>query len=149
MTDPIRKTLLVPLSAADAFDLFTDRIAEWWPLESHSLSGSAEADVRVEPFEGGQVIETAPDGGTMPWARVLRWDPGARLTLAWHVGRDEADSTEVDVTFTPAGDATRVDLTHSGFDRMAEPTGMAKRYDFGWDEVLGRCYGGACARRAA
>ena len=38
MIDPIEKTLVVPLTPDRAFDLFTNRMASWWPLDKHSLS---------------------------------------------------------------------------------------------------------------
>ena len=32
-TDAIRKTVLVDFAPAEAFELFTERIASWWPVE--------------------------------------------------------------------------------------------------------------------
>ena len=31
-TEAIRKTVLVDFAPADAFDLFTSKIASWWPV---------------------------------------------------------------------------------------------------------------------
>lgn len=74
MTDPIHKTVTVPLSAGEAFDLFTTAIDAWWPKQSHSVSADTgdgnTASVRMEPREGGRVIETLPDGGEVNWATV-------------------------------------------------------------------------------
>ena len=65
-SDPIRKSVIVPLDPAAAFDLFTRDIDRWWPKESHSLAAAdglgQEAHVRVEPRVGGRVIETGADG---------------------------------------------------------------------------------------
>ena len=147
MTDPVRKTLTVPLRPEQAFDLFTDRIAEWWPTETHSISagdGAEPRDVRIEPREGGAVIEDTHDGGTARWGRVTTWEPGRRIGIAWHVGRPAEESTDLDVTFTPVEDGTRVDLTHGGFERLAETASLRGGYDRGWDLVLLRCYGGFC-----
>jgi hypothetical protein len=148
MIEPVRKTITVPLDPASAFDLFTGGIARWWPVETHSLSGAA-ATVRVEPRVGGQVVETKPDGTEAPWARVTVWDPGRRFAVDWHVGRDDAEATQLDVTFTGTETGTRVDLVHDGFDSLAEGETMCARYRSGWDEVLDHCYGNACRKRAA
>lgn len=36
-TMPIRKTVTVPVTPQCAFELFTARIGEWWPLATHSV----------------------------------------------------------------------------------------------------------------
>jgi hypothetical protein len=148
MIEPVRKTITVPLDPGAAFDLFTGGIARWWPMETRSLSGAA-ATVRVEPRVGGQVVETRPDGTEAAWARVTAWEPPHRFAVDWHVGREEAEATQLDVTFTGTEAGTRVDLVHDGFDRLAGGETMCASYRSGWDEALGRCYGGACRKRAA
>lgn len=153
MTDPIEKTVLVPLAPLDAFELFTTGMAGWWPLDSHSLSatrdGQTAADVVVEPRAGGRIIETKPDGSRADWATITAWEPGHRLAFDWYVGRDASEATQVSVTFLPAPGGTQVDLVHDGFDRLgAAGTTMWTGYQTGWDMVLGACFGGA-ARAAA
>jgi uncharacterized protein YndB with AHSA1/START domain len=53
---------------------------------------------------------------------VLVWDPPSRLVLAWQLTPDWTYDpnliTEVEVTFTPEGDGTRVDLEHRHLERM-------------------------------
>ncbi|QBX99360.1 hypothetical protein E2K80_00295 [Rhodophyticola sp. CCM32] len=152
MTDPIQKTVHVPLSPDQAFDLFTEDMASWWPLDSHSLSagdGTTARDVTVEPGKGGKIIETRPDGQTAPWATVTEWAPGARLALDWYVGRDPSEATQITVTFTAEGSGTRVDLTHGGFEVLASAaSGIMAGYQTGWDHVFGACYRNACQSRA-
>ena len=153
MTDPIHKTVHVPLPPDKAFDLFTEDMASWWPLDSHSLSardGKPAADVVVEPHEGGRILETHPDGRTDPWATVTAWEPGAKLALDWYVGRDPAEATQITVVFTADGPGTRVDLTHAGFEMLASAaTETMLGYRSGWDHVLCACYGDACRKHAA
>ncbi len=149
MTDPIQKTVTVPLRPQEAFDIFTKDLAAWWPTDSHSLSagdGALPEDVSVEPREGGQIIETKHDGTTAPWGRITTWQPGAAFGVSWHVGRPEEQSTDILVVFTPTDMGTRVDLTHGGFDRLGE-TAFAtwEGYVTGWDYVLGQCFAGRCA----
>ena len=38
MTPDIRKTVDVPLTPAQAFDLFTAKLDAWWPSATHSVS---------------------------------------------------------------------------------------------------------------
>lgn len=153
MTDPIRKTVTVPLRPDEAFDVFTRDLFHWWPMDTHSLSaakGALPTAVTVEPREGGQIMETLPDGSTAPWGRVTTWDRGRAFGVLWHVGRDEAQATDLDLVFTPTDTGTRVDLTHGGFDRLGkEATAMAENYTTGWDHVLGACYGGHCRARVS
>ena len=148
-TDPIKKTVTVPLEPRAAFDLFTDGIDRWWPKDTHSLAAhdgaGAHARVRVEPREGGRVIETLPDGAEAPWADVAHYAPGERLTLRWYVGRSPDEATQVDVRFTPTDAGTRIDLTHSGFEILAEAAApTCASYTAGWDHVLGQCFTRAC-----
>lgn len=148
--NPIRKTITVPLSPEDAFRLFTERMGEWWPLDTHSLSageGALPRDVTVEPREGGQILETRPDGTTAPWGRITEWRPGARFGVAWHVGREEEEATDLLVVFASEGTGTRVELTHGGFERLGDAaTALVANYRTGWDHVLVTCYGRACAK---
>ncbi len=152
-TDPIRKTVTVPLDPKAAFDLFADGIDRWWPKDTHSLTardgGGVKARVHVEPRDGGRVLETLPDGTEAPWADVTRYVPGERLTLRWYVGRSPDEATLVDIRFVPVDAGTRVDLTHSGFEVLgaaAAPT--CASYTSGWDHVLGQRFARACDKIA-
>ena len=130
VTESIRKTVLVDFTPRDAFDLFTARIASWWPVRTHSYGGDGVTDVVVEPFVGGRVYEVT-DAGEQDWAKVLAWEPPGRLLLDWQIG--EASGTEVEVTFQPEGPGSRVVLEHRGFGG-SDPR---ERYSGGWDVVLG------------
>ena len=46
--DPVRKSRLVSLEPATAFELFTTRIESWWPLATHSINAEKAAGVRFE-----------------------------------------------------------------------------------------------------
>ncbi len=73
-TDAIRKTVLVDFAPAEAFELFTARIASWWPVGTHSYGGDDVTDVVLEPRVGGRLYEVT-DAGEQDWGRVLEWDP--------------------------------------------------------------------------
>ena len=128
-TDAIRKVVLVDFTPEEAFDLFTARIASWWPVRTHSYGGDRVTNVVLEPQVGGRLYELTEDG-EQDWASVLAWEPPHRLLLDWQIG--EARGTEVEVTFEPEGPGCRVVLEHRGFG-ASDPR---ERYDSGWDVVL-------------
>jgi uncharacterized protein YndB with AHSA1/START domain len=120
---PVRKSIRVAAPADRAFEVFTAGIGRWWP-KSHKI-GPADLDRPIiEPREGGRWYERDVDGTECDIGKVLVWDPPARLVLAWQLTPDwKFDSdliTEVEVTFTPDGDGTRVDLEHRNLERMGE-----------------------------
>jgi uncharacterized protein YndB with AHSA1/START domain len=132
----VRKTVTVGCSVEEAFRVFTAEATSWWPVETHSIHETVR-EIVFEPREGGGVYEVSESGERGHWATVLTWEPPARLVLAWNIRNAEAEPTEVEVRFLPEGDATRVELEHRGWERLAE-RGAEKRgnYDSGWDAVL-------------
>jgi uncharacterized protein YndB with AHSA1/START domain len=136
---PVRKSITVSLPPERAFRRFTEEIAGWWPLATHSVSESAEATCAIEGRVGGRIVETAPDGAEHRWGTVMAWEPPRRLAFTWHPGRSDDTGQEVEVTFRPEDGGTRVDLVHTGWERLGEKgAGMRADYDAGWDVVLGR-----------
>lgn len=140
----IEKSVDVPLAPDAAFDLFTRNLANWWPVESHSLSAhdsKLPESVTVEAREGGQILEEKQDGSTEPWGRITAWEPGVRLAINWHVGRPESDATQLEVRFIPYGNGSRVFLTHGGWSALrTHATSVYNGYQTGWDHVLGQCF---------
>ena len=57
--------------------------------------------------------------------------PPNGLTMTWHPGRDEETAQELALTLHCGGDGTRVEVVHSGWerlgDRMAESSGQLRR----------------------
>lgn len=151
MTNPIQKTLHVPLRPQTAFDLFTENLAQWWPSESHSLSageGAIPNDVQVDRYEGGHITETKHDGETGRWGTITKWDEGRAIGISWYVGRSEDEATDLEVVFTPTDMGTRIELTHSGFDRLGDAAvAMHGNYEKGWDFVLTERFGQYCFRK--
>ena len=127
--DAIRKTVLVDFAPAEAFELFTTRIASWWPVGTHSYGGDDVTDVVLEPRAGGRLYEVTA-AGEQDWGSVLAWEPPHRVLLEWQIG--EARGSEVEVRFLPEGPGTRVELEHRGFGAADS----RDRYASGWDVVL-------------
>ncbi len=136
VTAPLVKTVTVPVDVHRAFELFTERITDWWPLATHSVGGEAAASVSIDGRTGGQILERLADGSTSVWGTVTDWEVAALVAFTWHPGHDADQATRVEVRFTADGDDTRVELTHTGWERR-DPDARA-RYDSGWAYVLGR-----------
>lgn len=135
---PVEKSIVVPWGIEKAFERFTDGIAEWWPLATHSVGQGRARTCAFEPEVGGRLYETLEDGTEHVWGTVRAWDPPTRVAFTWHPGLDEAGHQDVEVAFRAEGDGTRVALVHSGWERLGEE-GAARReaYGPGWDRVLG------------
>ncbi len=154
MIEPVRKSVHVPLDPDQAFAIFTDRIADWWPVDKHSLSANrlkkASNDLEIEPHIGGRILEACADGETRPWATVVVWEPGKRLTVSWYVGRPEEEATKVDIRFEAADGGTMLKLTHSGFEALGEDAQSTRDgYDQGWVGVLSESFAVHCKKLAS
>lgn len=128
---PIRREVLVDLGPDRAFELFTERIGDWWPLASHSVFG-AGASVT---FTADKLVETLGEQ-TAVWGEVIEWQPAALLVISWHAGQSEAESTRVTVRFTEQGEQTLVVLEHSGWEAREDPAEVRREYDQGWPPAL-------------
>jgi uncharacterized protein YndB with AHSA1/START domain len=137
---PLIKSILVPLAPGPAFDLFTRRMAEWWPLGTHAVSANTlkapASGVTVPPLVGGVVMETQADGTTAPWGTVTTFEPGHCFAMTWHPGHDPARATLVSVAFATEGTGTRVTLTHSGWDAREDGAAARQSYEDGWEALL-------------
>jgi uncharacterized protein YndB with AHSA1/START domain len=141
--EPVRRAVHVAVPVERAFAVYTERISEWWPFATHSRAamedGAPQAvGARVEPREGGRMLELRADGSEAPWGTVAAWDPPHRLAIAWRPNDDDHEPTEVEVRFTPDGDGTRVELVHSGWERLGAERGREGResYETGWERVM-------------
>jgi uncharacterized protein YciI len=131
---PIRREILVSADPATAFAVFTERIGRWWPLDELSVHGTGG----TVAFTGGQIVERSAGGEAAVWGTVTRWEPATALAFTWHPGRPPDAASHVEVTFRPADSQTLVTLTHSGWERFADPAAARAEYDHGWPFVLGR-----------
>ncbi len=145
---PVLKTIVVPLRADAAFELFFASMSSWWPLDTHSVYEEDADQVTVEERLGGHIIEKAADGRLADWGEILEWDPPRRAVLTWHPGYTEDSVTEVEVRFSSEGDElTRVDLEHRGWEALGERAELTREgYDSGWNTVFAVRFGSAAQR---
>ena len=139
---PVRKSIFVDAPQGRAFDVFTSGIGRWWP-KTHKI-GAADLERPVlEQKAGGRWYELGVDGSQCDVGKVSVWEPPARLILIWQLTAeftfDPDLETEVEVTFTPEGSGTRVDLEHRHLERLgdtAEKLREAVDSPGGWSGLL-------------
>jgi uncharacterized protein YndB with AHSA1/START domain len=129
----VHKSVTIARPPDVAFKIFVEEIAQWWPTDKYSFIGP-DATPIIEPRVGGRFYETAPDGREYIIGEVLHYEPGVRLTYTW---KGNVGVTEVDIRFTAEGAGTRVDVAHSGWEKLPDGETAAGQYSTGWDEVLG------------
>ena len=120
---PVRKSITVKASAKRAFEVFTAGFDSWWP-RSHHIGNAPLKRAILEGRVGGRCYSQQEDGTDCPWGSVTVWEPPTRFVFAWQITHewgyqpDLAQTSEVEVRFTPAGEGqTRVDLEHRNFER--------------------------------
>jgi uncharacterized protein YndB with AHSA1/START domain len=134
----VRKSVTVATSPEHAFELFTDGVAGWWPIQTHSTAKENAETVVIEPHVGGRFYERTVDGDEHDWGTVTAWEPPGRFACSWHPGYDPSEAQDLEVRFLPEGDGTRVELVHTGWERRADGAEAAKDYGQGWEIVLGK-----------
>lgn len=147
MIEPLRMAFDVGCTASDAFDLWTQRTAGWWPAQ-HTVSAEPGVCVIFEARVGGRIFERTPTGKEIDWGEILVWDPPRRLCYSWHIRADKADATEVEIRFQDHGrQGTRVEIEHRGWERLGARAPAWRRVNQGgWNGVL-PFYVAECARR--
>jgi uncharacterized protein YndB with AHSA1/START domain len=133
----VRQTVQVALPPEQAFRLFTDGIAQWWPLEEgYSYGGDRAREIYLEPTVGGRFYERFLDGDEFQVGTVTACSPPNLIVFTWRSPEWPAH-TEVEVSFHPETTGTTVELEHRGFDRLG-PDGpeLARRWGGGWPRVM-------------
>lgn len=137
ITAPVKKEIVVACPIERAFAVFTDGIASWWPLPTHSIYGEAATDVVFEAGVGGQIYEVNATGERGWWGEVQVWEPPHRVVYSWNPNPNRVETTEIEVRFAVEGDGTRVSLEHRGWERLGDSAGeLRASYQTGWDPVL-------------
>ena len=135
---PVEVAITVDRPVAAVFDLFTARIADWWPLATHSVAEERAVTCVLEPGVGGRVFERDQDGAEHEWGRIIDWQPPRHLGFTWYPGRGPSDATRVSVTLEPVGEGRcRLTLVHDGWAvHGANALPVRRRYDQGWRALL-------------
>jgi uncharacterized protein YndB with AHSA1/START domain len=145
----VEKSVKVAVPLDRAFEVFTAEIATWWPLRTHAVDTEHSETVIMEGRVGGRLYERTASGEEHLWGTLTAWDPPHRFVYSWHPGRGAETAQEVEITFTADGDGTRVDVRHSGWEKLGERMDeTVASYDEGWDVVIGRFAEAANSKRS-
>jgi uncharacterized protein YndB with AHSA1/START domain len=136
--EPVVVAVEVGRGVEEAFGVFTNEIASWWPVTDHSVEADRVEAVVLEGRVGGRLYERWRDGRESDWGRVLAWEPPSRLVLSWSPNPERSATTEVEVRFTALeADHTRVELEHRGWERLGDLAAEIRgNYREGWPGVL-------------
>jgi uncharacterized protein YndB with AHSA1/START domain len=137
MIEPLRVDVDIDCAPEHAFVTWTERFGDWWP-RGHSVSGDPAAIV-LEARVGGRIFERTHDGTEIDWGEVTAWEPPTRLAYRWHIRRDRADATDVELRFVAVDDGrrTRLEITHTGWERLgADAESWRDANRGGWGGLL-------------
>lgn len=130
----IVKSLVLRCDPRRAFSLFTEEAGRWWP-SGRRHTDDAASEIRLEAT--GRFFERARDGTEVELGVVRTFEPARRLILDWYPGTGPDNPTQVEVTFEPVGEGTRVTIRHGAGAAGLERFGLnASAYDRSWDAVL-------------
>lgn len=130
----MRKSVFLACPPQAAFELFTTRAGEWWPVSRRHTS-DALSTITFDP--AGPFEERTSDGSVVPLGRVRSWEPPHRLVLDFYPGTDAEHPTEAEITLVAEGTGTRLTVTH-------RPTLLSQHlweqrvsaYDAAWGDVF-------------
>jgi hypothetical protein len=126
--EPVEQSVHVECSIGEAFELFTRRFGEWWPLAAYSLGHEDSEECRLEPWEDGRIFERSRSGEEHDWGTVKVWDPPHRVEFTWHPGKARDDEQSVEVAFRVEAVGTRITVTHRGWERAGVETWVARHF---------------------
>jgi hypothetical protein len=137
MNAPLKISFDVACSPEHAFTVWTTRIGTWWPA-GHTVTGQDGLDIVLQSGVGGRIYERTPEGVEHDWGEVTIWNPPKQLAYLWHLRRDRADSTEVEIRFLAQGAATtRIEIEHRGWERFGSAADERRNQNLvGWDSLL-------------
>ena len=121
--DQARVSVAVAVPPAEAFEIFTAEIDQWWLRgPRYRNSGMRRGILHLEPKLGGRIfesIETAGEVHVIEIGRIEHWEPPARLVFSWRNSNfAPLESTQVEVEFKPAARGTTVTVTHRGWSSL-------------------------------
>ena len=112
----------VDAAPAVAFAAFTEDLDQWWRRGPKYRHAGHAGTIHLEPWVGGTLYESwhdATGAHRFTLGTVLAFEPGRHLRFSWRNATfAPTESTEVDVTFTAAGDGTLVTVRHFGWEAL-------------------------------
>jgi hypothetical protein len=130
----IVKSVVLPRAPSAAFELFTQRISDWWPADRRHTGDPAS---KIVLLQSGRFYERARNGREVELGNVRAWEFPDRILLDFFIATGPEKPTEVEITFAARDGGTCVTVVHrpkpDSTDLWAE---HVPRYDQSWDVVL-------------
>ena len=122
MTSRVLVALRVPADPVRTFEAFTREIASWWqPDRLFQITPHGDGELAFEGGPDGRLISRLANGETFEIGRISVWEPGRRLVFGWRQASFSPEqSTEVEVSFEPVGEETRVSIEHRAWDTIPQ-----------------------------
>jgi hypothetical protein len=138
----IVKSVVLPLRPDAAFDLFTQRINDWWPPDRRH---TRDPESEIFLLASGRFFERARDGQEAELGHVRSWNPPHLIVLDFFIATGPEHPTEVEIAFSPSGEGAAVTVTHrpkpSSESLWPE---RSPRYAPNWEAVLTGLSKAAC-----
>ncbi len=149
MLDPLISTIEVPCSQEKAFAVFVNEMGSWWPLDKRSMSmknGKPAKSLRIDPKQGGKIVEIGHDDTEYHWGTIKSYDPHAFVSMDFHMGMPAENASLVEVRFTAIeNERTRVELTQSNWEAFGDMAQMMRDgYGSGWVIIFEQAFKSAC-----
>jgi uncharacterized protein YndB with AHSA1/START domain len=148
MKNTIRRTLHLSNPAAEAFIVFAENMADWWPKE-YTWSREVLEDIGIENKKGGLCYEIGPHNFRLDWGRVLEYEPPSKIRFTWQISPnrvpepDPSKASEVEISFIEEDEIkTRLEFEHSKFENHGNDGNIYRELmdsPEGWDYIL-ICY---------
>jgi len=130
MSSRVLVALRVPATPDRAFAAFTEEIGAWWqPNGLFHFTPRSPGVLSFQCGPDGRLVETLANGKVFEVGRIQVWEPPGRLVFGWRQAAfAPGQDTQVEVTFEPVGEETRVTVVHTGWDSV--PQSHVARHGF-------------------
>lgn len=122
--DKVRVQTFVKVAIADAFEVFTLELDQWWRRgRAYRIGGKHPGTLHLEPKLGGRLFEQYGEGGTAlhEIGTITAWEPPAHFAFTWRgINFTPEQATLVEVWFEEASGGTRVTLEHRGWASLPD-----------------------------
>ena len=65
------------------YNVMVNRLTDWWPRDFLGLPDAEK--IQFEPWAGGRLFESTPDGRSLLWGTVVAVTPGSSLEVVGHM----------------------------------------------------------------
>jgi Activator of Hsp90 ATPase homolog 1-like protein len=132
--EPIVHSYELTCRADQAFDVYVNRIGEWWH-PTYTANADSLQTVLIEPGPTGRIIAVHDDIGEDVWGEVSVWEPPHRLEHTFTLAHSSGHASRISVEFEPQGDGCKMRFEHGGWN---DPN-LSDRVKFSdWPLILDR-----------